>query len=993
MTSIYKTAYPYYSDKKKISEDVIAKDYELTSAEIAMIKKRTPADIDAQLCFGVMLVVFKNLNYVPELNIIPSEIVHCVKLQLKIPGAQFNISNAKTFSRNKKRIYKHFGVTPWNDCHKTNDDKKIYPVKAFVKKTAIEASKIHNYPADIINVVLEALKKKYYEFPTFLQLDKMVRHARATVNQRLFDDVYDSLTEKQIEQFDNMLETTDDYNRSGFNELKSLPKNPTITHFRELLKHHDWLVDFGDTHKHLKHIVPIKLLQFSEQARSLDASDLKDFAKPKRYALMLSLIGRAQTRAKDSLAITFSKTIFKMHKDANTKLEELRESFRTKTQELLGIFSDVLGAVKKSFRTVINKINGHGGAEVLQTECDQAVAVHSNNYFPFLLGFLRGKRDALLQLLQTLDIRSSTQHDLLLKAVKYILDNQDARSEYLSAEIDLSFVTDQWRKLIVKTKKKKQSYHHRYLEICIFTYVAQELRTKDLFIVGGDSYADHRVELVPWTECKKMVDEYCEKTNIADSGIECVRQLKEKLTAKIKEVDDAYPTIKEFTIDKSGTPILHKRGQKRKPSSAVWLEKELKKRMKERNLIDVFCSSHFYCNWADEFGPISGDAPKIKNPIEGYVQTTFAYGTRLGPTQTAQHVRGSASAHTLSLINRRHVTSEMLDKAREKLINLYNQFKLPKSWGDVKSVAGDGTLEELRMQNLFGEFHFRYRKKGGIAYHHVADNYILLFSTFMQCGVWEAVEIIEGLLKNNSDVQPDIIHGDTQAQSTVVFALAHLLGFKLMPRIRNWKDVKLFKPTKNTKCKNIDGLFTDTIDWDLIEMHWKDMMQVVLPIHKGKMSSSKLLRKLGNYSKKNRLYQAFQELGYVIRTLFLLDYISDVTLRETITAQTNKVEAYNNFSDWCAFGSDILVASNDENEMEKAVKYNCILTNAVMLQNVSDMTEIIAELIDEGHNITKEDMSYLCPYLTSHLKRFGNIVMDLNSIPKSVEANRRKVLF
>ncbi|MCX7124532.1 MAG: DUF4158 domain-containing protein, partial [Gammaproteobacteria bacterium] len=489
MTSIYKTAYPYYSDKKKISEDVLAKDYELTSAEITMIKKRTKNDIDAQLCFGVMLVVFKNLNYFPELKIIPPEIIHCVRAQLKIPSAQFDTIHKMTFSRNKKHIYKYYGITPW----------KHHPVQDFAEKIAIESSKIHNYPADIINIVLEALKKKYYEFPTFKQLDKIVRLTRNTVNQRMFDDAYDSLSEKQIEQFDGMLETTDEYQRSSFNELKSLPKNPTITHFRELLKHHDWLVEFGDTQKHLKHIVPIKLSQFSEQARSLDASNLKDFAKPKRYALMLSLIGRAQTRAKDALAITFSRTIFKMHKDANTKLEDLRELSRTRTQELLGIFSDVLGVVKKSLRTIINKINGHGGAELLQVDCDQAVAINSNNYFPFLLGCLKGKREALLRLLQTLDIRSSTQHDLLLKAVKYILDNQDSTAEYLSAELDLSFVTDQWRKLIVKTKKKKQLHHHRYLEICIFSYVANELRTKDLFIVGGDSYADHRVELVPWT--------------------------------------------------------------------------------------------------------------------------------------------------------------------------------------------------------------------------------------------------------------------------------------------------------------------------------------------------------------------------------------------------------------------------------------------------------------------------------------------------------------
>jgi len=68
---------------------------------------------------------------------------------------------------------------------------------------------------------------------------------------------------------------------------------------------------------------------------------------------------------------------------------------------------------------------------------------------------------------------------------------------------------------------------------------------------------------------------------------------------------------------------------------------------------------------------------------------------------------------------------------------------LTKTWGDGSSVAADGTMEELCEQNLIAEFHFRYRKRGGIAYHHVPNNYVLLFSTFMPCGVWEVVEIIE----------------------------------------------------------------------------------------------------------------------------------------------------------------------------------------------------------------------------------------------------------
>ena len=116
----------------------------------------------------------------------------------------------------------------------------------------------------------------------------------------------------------------------------------------------------------------------------------------------------------------------------------------------------------------------------------------------------------------------------------------------------------------------------------------------------------------------------------------------------------------------------------------------------------------------------------------------------------------------------------------------------------------------------------------------------------------------------------DTIHADTQGQSTVVFALSYLLGIKLMPRIRNWKDLTFFRPTQE-KYQNIDTLFKDEINWELIKTHWKDLLQVVLSIRQGKISSSFLLKKLTNYSRKNRLYHAFQELGRVIRTQFLLE--------------------------------------------------------------------------------------------------------------------------
>ena len=55
---------------------------------------------------------------------------------------------------------------------------------------------------------------------------------------------------------------------------------------------------------------------------------------------------------------------------------------------------------------------------------------------------------------------------------------------------------------------------------------------------------------------------------------------------------------------------------------------------------------------------------------------------------------------------------------------------------------------------------------------------------------------------------------------------------------------------------------------------------------------STLLKKLSSYSGKNRLYKAFQALGNVVRTLFLLRYVSEPELRQETTACTNKVEQY-----------------------------------------------------------------------------------------------------
>jgi TnpA family transposase len=113
------------------------------------------------------------------------------------------------------------------------------------------------------------------------------------------------------------------------------------------------------------------------------------------------------------------------------------------------------------------------------------------------------------------------------------------------------------------------------------------------------------------------------------------------------------------------------------------------------------------------------------------------------------------------------------------------------------------------------------------------------------------------------------------------------------------------------------------------------------------------LRRLGIYSKKNKLYQAFRELGLVIRTTFLLNYISDIDLRRTIQKTQNKNEAFNSFVDWLSFGNEN-IAENDRHEQIKIIKYNHLIANNVIFYNVFHMSIILQKLQLESYEITDD---------------------------------------
>jgi TnpA family transposase len=109
----------------------------------------------------------------------------------------------------------------------------------------------------------------------------------------------------------------------------------------------------------------------------------------------------------------------------------------------------------------------------------------------------------------------------------------------------------------------------------------------------------------------------------------------------------------------------------------------------------------------------------------------------------------------------------------------------------------------------------------------------------------------------------------------------------------------------------------------------------------------------------------------VVRTAFLLQYLSDAELRQTIQAATNKSEAFNRFVQWLFFGGEGIIASNDRAKQWKRIKSNHPIANCLIFHNVHAQTQILYQLAQEGQTSDQEVLAHLSPYLTAHVNRFG----------------------
>ena len=990
MTSIERTAYPQF--KRLTSARVLHVFFTPTAEESAWARERTkePAALFALVldlkCFQKM-ARFCSREEIPD--VVVDHVRRCLGLG---PDVDPDHGAARTARLRRKQVRARQGVK--YDMRRA---------RAIAAAEIRKAAQVKNHPPDLINVALEKLLEASLELPGFSTLDEMATRIRAEVNIEIFATIAERMGEDGRQRMQALLTASGPDGRSMFNRLKKPAQRATWLRFRAQSEYLDQVDQLGDTAAWLAGIAPSKIADFAGEAAAQDAAAMGDYSPVKRVALVACLVHSARMRARDDLAEMLCKRVAANLKKAKARLEEIRQRQRATSERLIGTYRTVLEHLDPERQVADGQAPGEGAARAVAAVeeaggfaaqlagIEEVSAFHGDNYEVLVHRHFIKDRAVMFELAGKLDLVATSTDDSVLAALEHAQAYRVKRRDVIpmpapvdgdDPESGIAFASQNWRRAVTD-RRQPGMVARRHFEAMVFTYLAEELRTGDIAVVGAGEYADWRTNLLTWEECEPLLEGFCAGAGLPATAAGFVERLRQAHLDAAAGLDAGYEDNADLVIGEGGIPTLKRRRGAGTPAAAEQLAEAIARRMPERSLLGIVARTAHWLGWHHHFGPASGSDPKISDPRGRYCLAVFTGGVNMGPYEAARHIAG-VSARELSMVRNRHIDLKKLNAAIGCVVNAFAELDVVKAWGDGTAVAADGTQVETYIDNLLAETSIRYGGVGGIAYHYVSDTYVALFSRFIPCGVWEAVHLIEGLLANQSDIQPSTVHADTQGQSAPVFTLATLFGFDLMPRIRNFKDLIFFRANEHLVYPHIDELFGErvggrgrnVIDWKLIERHWRDLMQVAISISEGRLSSATLMRRLRSNSRKNRIYKVFREVGHSVRTVALLRYLADPQLRARITAATNKVESYHGFAQWLAFGNNGVLADNDPEEQEKLIKLNTLLANLVIFHNALDIMDVVRELVAEGWTITAAELAALSPYLRAHISRFGAYAID-----------------
>ncbi|QFI69855.1 Mobile element protein [Sinorhizobium alkalisoli] len=350
----------------------------------------------------------------------------------------------------------------------------------------------------------------------------------------------------------------------------------------------------------------------------------------------------------------------------------------------------------------------------------------------------------------------------------------------------------------------------------------------------------------------------------------------------------------------------------------------------------------------------------------------LADGVNLGLRKMAD----ACDTHTfweLLRIGKWHVREETTARALAMIVEAQSKLPMARFWGDGKTSSSDGqhfpagsTGEALNIVNA------RYGNEPGLsAYSHVSDRYAPYSTQIIPATAHEAPYILDGLLQNDTGRQIREHYADTGGFTDHVFAICSVLGFRFAPRIRDLPDKRLYVPALDQVPPALQPLIGGRINIRLIRENWPDILRLAASMAAGTVVPSQILRKLAAYPRKNSLALALREVGRLERSIFMLDWLSDIDLQRRAQIGLNKGEAHHALKRAVNFNRRGEIRDRSSEGQQHRIAGLNLLTAIIIYWNTWTLGEIVAEQIASGQQIDLGLLPHVSPLGWEHITLTG----------------------
>ena len=476
-------------------------------------------------------------------------------------------------------------------------------------------------------------------------------------------------------------------------------------------------------------------------------------------------------------------------------------------------------------------------------------------------------------------------------------------------------------------------------------------------------------------------------------------QWKERRDAAYRELDQPNPTharaqlIEEFCRSTAESEkrfgldpfaeirerrLIFKRDDTKPHTTDRRLQKAINASLNQVRIEDLLLEVDRLTGFSRHFVPLQRHQARPPDYYKTLLAAIISQATNLGVVSMSASVAG-ISIDMLRHVLKHYVREETLKAASAEIVNQHHQLPLSAVHGKGKLSSSDAQRFKIRADSLLASYYpryFGYYERAIGLYTHVSDQYSVFSAQVISCAPREALYVLDGLLDNNTILKIREHTTDTEGYTEIVFALCFLLGFYFMPRIKNLKDQQLYRVEKDVNASVFAPLLTKTVDTAIIEEQWDAVMRLATSLKDRTTPAHVIVQRLTSSYPADRLSKAITNLGRIIKTEYILRYLTDPELRRRVQRQLNKGEYRQKLPRWIFFADQGEFLTGDYVEIMNKASSLSLVCNAVLYWNTIKIGEAVDGLREQGEDLTDEDLSHISLLPYRHVLPNGTYFVD-----------------